>query len=93
MELSSEKLLDVLKNVAVFTCPLVAYVLLFKSTQRARNQQEYYSIPGTCINQCHILGILYKVQQNALCGGHVCPSVCNVVSAHKSLGRLLQKLT
>lgn len=46
MEESLQQILDFLKNVALFTCPLVAYVLLFKSTQRVRSQQGYYSIPG-----------------------------------------------
>jgi hypothetical protein len=67
MELSSEQILNVLKNMAVFTCPLVAYVLLFKSTQRVRNEQEYYSIPGTCINQCHLGLPLYTYHQPFTC--------------------------
>jgi hypothetical protein len=42
----SQHILDLLQNVAVFACPLVAYVLLFKGRQRFRSQQGHYSIAG-----------------------------------------------
>lgn len=46
MEECSQRLLDVLQSVVLFACPLVAYVLLFKSKQRFRSQEGYYSTPG-----------------------------------------------
>jgi len=47
MEECSQRLLDMLQSVVLFACPLVAYVLLFKSKQRFRSQEGYYSTPGT----------------------------------------------
>jgi hypothetical protein len=51
MEDSSQQILQLLQNVAVFACPLIAYVLLFKGRQRFRSQQGHYSIAGKCTNQ------------------------------------------
>jgi hypothetical protein len=32
-------------------------------------------------DQCIFLGVLYKLEKNALCGNHVCQFVCNLISA------------
>jgi hypothetical protein len=55
MEGPSQQLLDVLQSVVLFACPLVAYILLFKSKQRFRTQEGYYSKPGTvCVCTCEL---------------------------------------